>query len=402
MTDTASPSGRLGRSVAASPAPAKAVARTRLQNIDALRGLVMLFMLVDHVREAFYGHHAVTDPMMALSIEPALFFTRITSQICAPVFVALTGLSAYLYGQSHSKQETSLFLLKRGAFLVLLELTVVGFAWAAQTLPPTFWLQVIWAIGLCMIVLAGLIYLPRRWQIIVGAVIVCGHNLLDGVHLTASSPFYVPWAILHQRSVIELGGGMVAKTTYPVLPWIGLILLGYAVGPWFGRDADPETRRRRLIGWGLGLLAGFVLIRFANVYGDQPWVHTGDPLRTVMSFLSLTKYPPSLLFLMPTIGLGMLLLAVFERFDAERPVAALAILGGAPMFFYILHLYTLKALYFGAVAIWGLNQGRSFGLDHVWMIWTAAAALAIPLYFPASWFAQFKQRRRDLWWPRYL
>jgi uncharacterized membrane protein len=181
-----------------------------------------------------------------------------------------------------------------------------------------------------------------------------------------------------------------------------VILLGYAVGPWFGRDAEPEARRRRLLGWGVGLLVAFVLIRFANVYGEKPWVHTGDTLRTVMSFLSLTKYPPSLLFLAPSIGLGMLLLAAFERFDGERPVSTLAILGGAPMFFYIVHLYTLKALYFSAVAIWGLNEGKSFGFDHVWMIWTTAACLAIPLYFPASWFAQFKQRRRDLWWPRYL
>ena len=402
MTDAASASGLIERRSAVGSAPAQVVARTRLQNIDALRGLVMLFMLVDHVREAFYSQHAVTDPMVATAIEPALFFTRITSQICAPVFVFLTGLSAYLYGQSHSKRETSAFLLKRGAFLMFLELTVVGFAWAAQTLPPTFWLQVIWAIGLCMIILAGLIHLPRTWQIVLGLAIVCGHNLLDGVVLTDTSPFFVPWAMLHQRAVIELGAGMVAKTTYPILPWIGVILLGYAAGPWFGRDADPQARRRRLLAWGAALLVGFVALRFANVYGDKPWTDTGDPLRTVMSFLALTKYPPSLLFLMPTIGLGMLLLAAFERMDGERPIAALAVLGGAPMFFYILHLYVLKALYFGAVAIWGLNQGKSFGFSDVWMIWLAAAALAIPLYFPASWFAQFKQRRRDLWWPRYL
>ena len=386
----------------AARASAAVVARTRLQNIDALRGVVMLFMAVDHVREVFYAHHPVTDPMNALTIEPALFFTRITSQLCAPIFVFLTGLSAYLYGQSHTKRETSLFLVKRGAFLVLLELTVVGFAWAAQTLPPTFWLQVIWAIGLCMIILAGLIHLPRRWQIGLGAFIVCAHNLLDPIQLTATSPFYVPWAVLHQRSVIELGGGMVAKTTYPILPWIGVILLGYAVGPWFARGSDPDGRRRRLLAWGFGLLAGFVLIRFLNVYGDKPWIHTGDALRTTMSFLALTKYPPSLLFLMPTIGAGLLLLAAFERLDDEKPVAWLALLGGAPMFFYILHLYVLKGLYFGAVAVWGLNKGASFGFDHVWSIWLTAAILSLALYFPARAFAEFKQRRRDLWWPRYL
>jgi uncharacterized membrane protein len=388
--------------VSTSHVGAHAAARTRLRSIDALRGVVMLFMLVDHVREVFYAHHAVTDPMNALTIEPALFFTRITSQVCAPVFVFLTGLSAWLFGQSHTKAETSMFLVKRGAFLLLLELTLVGFAWAAQTIPPTFWLQVIWAIGLCMIILAGLIHLPRTWQIGLGALIVCGHNLLDPIHLTPESSFFIPWAMLHQRDVIELGAGMVAKTTYPILPWIGVILLGYVAGPWFGKTADPDVRRRRLLIWGVGLLVGFVLIRFANVYGDKPWVDTGDALRTTMSFLALTKYPPSLLFLMPTIGIGLLLLAAFEAMDSQRPIAWLALLGGAPLFFDILHLYVLKVLYFSAVGVWGLNQGKSFGFDNVGMLWLTAAVLAPLLYFPARWFAEFKQRRRDLWWPRYL
>jgi len=383
-------------------ADAHAVSRTRLLAIDALRGLVMLFMLVDHVREVFYAHHPVTDPMNALTIEPALFFTRITSQICAPVFVFLTGLSAYLYGQSHSKKETSLFLLKRGAFLMLLELTVVGFAWAAQTFPPTLWLQVIWCIGVCMVALAGLIYLPRAWQIVVGGLIVAGHNLLDGIVLTAQSPYFVPWAMLHQRSVIELGGGMVAKTTYPVLPWIGVILLGYAIGPWFARGTDPGRRMRRLLSAGAALLVGFFLLRYANVYGDKPWVETGEALRTVMSFLSLTKYPPSLLFLMPTIGLGLILLALFEQMQDGPNIARLGIFGGAPMFFYILHLYVLKVLYFAAVGIFGLNHGKYFGYENVGMLWVTALVLLIPLYLPSVWFARLKQRRRDLAWLRYL
>jgi uncharacterized membrane protein len=350
----------------------------------------------------FYAHHAITDPLQAATIEPSLFFTRITSQICAPVFVFLTGLSAYLYGQSHTKRETSVFLLKRGAFLVVLELTVVGFAWAAQTWPPTFWLQVIWCIGLCMIILAGLIYLPRRWQLVVGGVIVAGHNLLDGIVLTARSPFYVPWAVLHQRSVIELGGGIVAKTTYPILPWIGVILLGYAIGPWFARGTDPERRIRRLVALGVALLVGFIAIRAVNVYGDKPWSDLGDSLRTTMSFLALTKYPPSLLFLMPTLGLGFILLAAFERMEDSPLVSRLGIFGGAPMFFYILHLYVLKVLYFAAVAIWGLNQGKWFGYDNVGLVWLTALALIAPLYIPSAWFAQFKQRRRDLAWLRYL
>ena len=338
----------------------KAATRTRLVAIDALRGLVMLFMLVDHVREAFYAQHAVTDPMQPLLIEPALFFTRITSQICAPVFVALTGLAAYLYGRSHSRKETSLFLLKRGLFLVFLEVAVVSQAWAAQKFPPTFWLQVIWAIGICMIALAGLLYLPRAWQIALGAVIVCGHNLLDGVTVSAHSPFFVLWSFLHQRAAFEIGAGVVVKISYPVLPWIGVILLGYAIGPWFAREMEPALRIRRLCAWGAALIGAFLLLRLANIYGDQPWFYAGDALRTVMSFLTLTKYPPSPLFLMPMLGLGMILLAWFEAWETKRSMAWLAVLGGAPMFFYIGHLYVLKAFYFSGLAIWGANQGHSF------------------------------------------
>jgi uncharacterized membrane protein len=379
-----------------------AQARTRLLAIDALRGLVMVFMLVDHVREIVYAHHPVTDPMNALTIEPALFFTRMTSQICAPIFVALTGLSAFLYGQSRTKRETSVFLLKRGLFLIALEFTLVNGAWAAQHWPPTFWLQVIWAIGLSMIALAGLIHLPRAWQIGVGAVIVAGHNLLDGIVLTPASPFYLPWTILHQRALYDVGGGAAIKISYPVLPWIGVILLGYAIGPWFARGSDPALRMKRLLILGGSMIAAFVLIRFANVYGDHPWTHTGDGLRTTMSFLSATKYPPSLMFLLPTLGLGLILLALFEQVQEGQVVPTLAFLGGAPMFFYIMHLYVLKVLYFIAVALFGNNQGATFGVDHVWAIWLIAAVLLPPLYIPSRWFAGFKQRRRDIWWLRYL
>ncbi|HEX7852281.1 MAG TPA: heparan-alpha-glucosaminide N-acetyltransferase domain-containing protein [Sphingobium sp.] len=379
-----------------------AVARTRLIAIDALRGLVMLFMLVDHVRETWFLHMQVSDPVDANTADPALFFTRLISTFCAPVFVALTGLSAWLYGQSHSKAEVSSFLLKRGLFLIFLELTFVGFAWTAKFPPSTFWLQVIWAIGICMVTLSALIYLPRKAQIALGLLIVCGHNLLDGIVLTPASPAFPIWAILHQRAIIDLGGGMIAKTTYPILPWIGVILLGYATGPWFARGSDSETRIRRLAMLGAGLIIGFVLIRFANVYGDKPWFHAETPLRTVMSFLALTKYPPSLLFLMPTIGFGALMLALFEKFQDSRAMPMLAMLGGAPMFYYLLHLYVLKALYLIALAIYGPTKGTVFGVDNVSTVWIWVAILIVPLYLPTRWFAGVKQRRKDIWWLKYL
>jgi len=377
-------------------------ARVRLASIDALRGLVMLFMLVDHVRETLYLHMQVGDPVDAQTVAPGLFFTRLLSTICAPAFVALTGLSAFLYGQSHSKYETSIFLLKRGFFLIFLELTFVGFAWSAQFPPQTFWLQVIWCIGISMIALAGLLHLPRAWIFALAVVIIAGHNLLDGIHFAPGGVLHAVWAILHERTVIDLGGGMIAKTTYPVLAWIGVILLGYALGPWFARDMDPSVRMKRLLRAGIGMLAAFVVLRWLNFYGDKPWFDAGDPLRTFMSFVSMTKYPPSLLFLLPTLGLSAIFLVVFEKIQETRLVAMIAIFGAAPMFFYLLHLYVLKALYLVALAIWGPTKGQYFGVDNLSTVWLWVFILVGPLYYVSCWFARLKQRRRDIWWLKYL
>jgi len=396
--------GLAGQAGVACPALAGSVAKanTRMLAIDALRGFVMLCMLVDHVRETFLLHRQVTDPIDALSVTPDLYFTRMLSEICAPVFIFLTGLSAWLYSQKHSLGETSVFLLKRGLFLVFLELTFVCFAWNAEFPPKTLWLQVIWCIGICMIVLAGLLHFKRSWLIVLGVAIVAGHNLLDDVVVGPESPFFVPWSILHQRVFIDITEFTRARTTYPVLPWIGVILLGWAIGPWFGKDVQPAARISRLLKVGVGLLVAFVFIRYLNVYGEKPWVQTGDALRTFMSFMSAKKYPPSLMFLMPTLGLGLILLAYFEKVQARWSTAQLAIYGGAPMFFYLLHLYVLKAMYLVAVAIWGANQGTYYGFDNLSGVWLWSLVLGVLLFFPTRWFAGLKQRRRDIAILKYL
>jgi uncharacterized membrane protein len=181
-----------------------------------------------------------------------------------------------------------------------------------------------------------------------------------------------------------------------------VILLGWGVGPWFAQGTAAVQRLRRLLGWGGGLLLAFVGLRYLNGYGEQPWVATGDALRTTMSFLSARKYPPSLMFLLPTLGLCLVLLAVLERHQARRWVPVLALFGAAPMFFYLLHLYVLKALYLVAVAVWGLNQGAYFGFDQVSGVWLCSLALALLLYVPTRWFAALKQRRRDIAWLKYF
>nr|WP_283245803.1 heparan-alpha-glucosaminide N-acetyltransferase domain-containing protein [Comamonas sp. PE63] len=377
----------------------------RLQSIDALRGLVMLFMLLDHVRETFYLHLQVPDPMVVADTPPGLFFPRMLAHLCAPVFVFLTGLGAYLYASRHAgaaqARTASGFLWRRGLFLVLLEVTVVNFAWTFQFPPAKIFLQVIWVIGLSMLALSVLVWLPRKALLLLGLVLIAGHNLLDGLHFPAGHVMHVPWAILHDRGWLELAGVQL-RTSYPLLPWIGVIALGYGIGPWFGKACDSAQRRRCLLMAGIASLLGFALLRTLNVYGDAPWLTGTNALQTLMSWFNVTKYPPSLLFLMLTLGIGLLLLCAFENAAGRNGLQMLATLGAAPMFFYVLHLYVLKFMYLAAVAFWGANQGQLFGLSSLLWLWVIAALLAVALYPAASWFAALKQRRRDITWLKYL
>ena len=377
--------------------------RQRLLSIDALRGLVILFMLLDHVRETFLLHRQVSDPMSIDSTEPALFVSRTLAHLCAPVFVLLTGLSAWLYGQKYQgRRDVSAFLFKRGLFLVVLEFTLVNFAWTFQLPPSVIYMQVIWAIGISMIALAALIWLPRALLIVLALVIIAGHNLLDGVHFTPGSAWHIPWTILHERSWIEVSEHLRLRTTYPVLPWIGVIALGYGLGPWFAKATQPLVRQRYLLIAGVGALVSFVLMRAANGYGEQPWHAYDSGVLTVMSFFNITKYPPSLLFLTLTLGIGLLLLLAFERAGQQRWIGVLAVFGAAPMFFYLLHLYVLKVLYVACVAWFGLNHGSYFGFDSVGAVWLTALLLPLALYPPVHWFAGLKARRRDIVWLKYL
>ncbi|WP_296271315.1 DUF1624 domain-containing protein [Pseudomonas sp. UBA6323] len=375
----------------------------RLLSIDALRGLVILFMLLDHVRETFYLHQQVGDPMDVTTTEPALFFSRTLAHLCAPVFILLTGLSAFLFGEKQmSRAATSAFLFKRGLFLVVLEFTLVNFAWTFQFPPTVIYLQVIWAIGLSMLALSLLLWLPRALLAVLGLLLVTGHNLLDGLHFGVESAMHIPWAVLHDRGWIELSDNLRLRTSYPLLPWIGVIALGYVIGPWF-RGASEPTQRMRALQWGgCGALALFVALRLVNGYGEKPWAVGESGLQTLMSLLNITKYPPSLLFLALTLGIGLLLLAAFERRNEGRVVRVLAVFGSAPMFFYLLHLYVLKLLYIAAFAVWGANQGHYFGFASMAWVWAATVVLAMLLFPPTQWFARLKARRRDIRWLKYF
>lgn len=375
----------------------------RLLSIDALRGLVILFMLLDHVRETFLLHRQVSDPMDIANTEPALFFSRTLAHLCAPVFVLLTGLSAWLFGEKYAgKADVSAFLFKRGLFLVVLEFTLVNFAWTFQLPPSVIYLQVIWAIGLSMIALSLLVWLPRWLLLTLSLAIIAGHNLLDGLHFAPESALHVPWAILHDRGWIEVGDSLRLRTSYPLLPWIGVIGLGYALGPWFVRAADSRGRQQGLLLGGIAGLLGFVGLRLLNGYGEKPWAVEDTTVQTLMAFFNITKYPPSLLFITLTVSVGLLLLLLFERLQTRRWIRWLTVFGSAPMFFYLLHLYVLRVLYLMALALFGLNQGSHFGFDSVPAIWLVSVLLAVALYPAVRWFSALKSRRRDIAWLKYL
>jgi uncharacterized membrane protein len=393
-------SGSIHSSVQSKAVP---VARTRLENIDALRGFVMVLMLLDHLRETWFVYVPVSDPVDARLILPAIGFARFAVSFCAPIFVALTGLGVYLYSINHTVQETTSYLLKRGALLMAIELVYLSPLYWGIVPQPTFWLQVIWCIGLCMIALAGLMRLPRPVLIGLGLALVCFHNLLDPIQLVQGDTFFPLWAMLHQRDTFALPFGFVAKTTYPILPWLGVISLGFGIGPWFRPEVPPEKRERMLLILGFGMIAAFVVLRLINGYGDKPWfVVEGDPVRSLISFISLTKYPASLMFLLVTLGGGALLLVLFERIRTSRLTAALAVFGAAPMFFYVFHLAVLRILYHSALAIWGPSHGQFYGVDSYGWVLVWYVALLVPMYLPTVWFSRLKRRRRDITWLKYF
>ena len=373
--------------------------RYRITSIDALRGLVMAIMLLDHVRETLYLHLQVTDPMTLPGTPPEVFFSRLAAHFVAPVFVFLTGLSAWLYANPSAGTPRPVmgFLLKRGLLLIALELTLVNFAWSGTY--NVVYLQVMWAIGFSMIVLAFLSGLPRALLAALGLVIVCGHNALAGIVVAPDSAWYVPWTLMLHRGWLVAEGAVRVRLTYPALPWVGVILLGYAIAPVFSPRFDPHARRRLLAATGLACLAALLLLRGFNIYGENmPWVHGETGVQTVMSWLNFTKYPPSLDFLLLTLGVGLLVLAALELVD-NGVSRAFSIFGGAPMFYYLLHLYMLLVGYKILFAIFGPNQGTRFGVnaDSFWIVWVVWLCMLPVLYVPVRTFAHYKRRSTQAW-----
>ncbi len=373
----------------------------RLNSIDLLRGLVMVVMALDHTRDFF----AAGGPNPRDVGAPALFLTRWVTHFCAPTFIFLAGISAFLYGQRlRHTAELSRYLATRGLWLVLIEFTVVRFAWSYSIYVNHFVAQVIFAIGASMIALAVLVQLPR-WAIAAAAlVMIAGHNAFDGVKAVEFGAAAPLWDFLHQPAHLQLAPGADLVVLYPLIPWIGVMAAGYLLGPVFKRES--AARVRTLFALGAALTAGFILLRITNLYGDPaPWAVQSGPVATVLSFLNCEKYPPSLLYLGMTLGPALMLLAAFEK--ARGPVADwFTTYGRVPLFYYVAHLYLLHALALlyawtvvGDVAplIGRLHKpaGYGLGLAGVYAVWLF---VVVTLYPFCRWFAGVKRRRTEWWW----
>ncbi len=382
-------------------------AAPRLLGIDRMRGLVIVIMALDHVRDFFNAETLRFSPTDLSQTYAALFFTRFITHYCAPTFVFLAGASAFLHGTKiGSRKALSTFLFTRGIWLILIEVVAISPVWGFGF--GKIFLATLWAIGFSMIMLAGLIWLPTRAVLAIGGLILLGHNLLDGFHATQFGDWASLWTMLHEQGPLPWGAP--GRLVYPVLPWVGVMALGYGLGPVF---LKPAAQRARLLTFlGSSSIALFLLLRAANFYGDpSPWAVQRDLVTTALSVLNVTKYPPSLLYVLVTLGPVFLLLPVMERLQGLAG-KILATFGEVPLFFYVLHLYLAPA---GAVALalsegftlkqlHGLGAGavppESLGLSlsGTYAVWIL---LLLALYPACRWFAGVKQRRRD-WWLSYL
>jgi uncharacterized membrane protein len=398
----------------ATAAPVTPVISKRIHSIDLLRGAVMIIMALDHVRDYFHDAAFLYDPTDLSQTSTTLFFTRWITHFCAPVFTFLAGASAYLNGAKKSKKELSMFLFTRGLWLVLAEVLIITLGWTFNPVYPVLILQVIWAIGFSMMVLSVMIFLPEILILITGIVLIFGHNLLDAFHATGASGGDFVLSALHEQHFFP-GQPFSVMLGYPVIPWIGIMLTGYAFGKMYLPLFDAAKRKKILIWLGLGAIALFITLRYIDIYGDpRHWAEQKTPVLTLLSFLNTTKYPPSLLYILMTLGPAMLVLAFAEK-PLNRLTEKLVVFGRVPMFFYIVHIYLIHILAVLAAVIskyeWSdmvltgwvsMNaQLKGFGYS-LWLVYVLWILLIIALYPLCKWYDNYKRAHRNKWWLSYI
>jgi uncharacterized membrane protein len=389
----------------------------RITSIDLLRGLVMIVMALDHVRDYFHEGAMLQDPMDLQTTTPALFLTRWITHYCAPIFVFLSGTSAYLSSLRKTKAEFGNFMIMRGLWLLLAEVTIVSFGWTFNPHFNSMVLQVIWAIGASMVVFGILCRLPYIWILVIAIVIICGHNMLDYISTAHQGLKGFVWDALHNGhfnfypiNQAQTHGFIVV---YPVLPWIGIMMAGYALGKIFEAGFPEKRRRNFLLVMGSSLIALFILLRLLDGYGDRlHWQTQRNFLFTLFDMVDVSKYPPSLAFTCMTLGPAMLALAFAENMRNSF-ARIIMVFGRVPFFYYVLHIYfihivTVMLFYASGYGSEQISSPGSFfnfrppsfgySLGVTYLIWLG---VVVALYFPCRWYDKYKSSHKK-WWLSYV
>jgi len=378
--------------------------KTRIFSIDIARGIIMVIMALDHVRDYFHTDAQLFQPTDLNKTNVALFFTRLITHFCAPTFVLLAGTSIYLSLRHKSKAEQARFLITRGLWLMLLDLTVMRFIFFFNLYYDATVLTVLWAFGLAMVFMAGVIWLPK-WSILALSLFI-----ITGQH---AIPMPIPG--VSSIGVFPLSPQHLVIISYPLLQWLGIMMLGYSIGLLYNDSVTPQQRQRKLITYGVIAIVLFILIRFINVYGDPvPWSTQKDGVFTVLSFLNVTKYPPSLLFVMMTLGPVFILLALLENVQLNN-WKFFNVFGRVPLFYFMLHfllahvialiLFMIKTgkswstldLHFDK-SLGGVTPEGGYPLIGVYVAWIAIVLLCYPL---CRWYNHYKSTHKQ-WWLSYL
>jgi len=387
----------------------------RIESLDFLRGIVMIIMALDHVRDYFHDSAFLYTPEDLNHTNIILFFTRWITHFCAPVFVFLAGTSAYLYGTRKTKKELSFFLFTRGLWLVFAELFVLSLF---RTFNPTyhfFNLQVIWVIGISMICLSAMIYIKQSLLILTGILLIACHNMLDNIHVAGNSFPAFLWALVHDSGYFTFGN-FTFHVHYPAIPWIGIMVIGYCCGSLFTAGYDPEKRRILLFSLGSVITVLFVILRSINTYGDAShWSVQKNAAFTVLSFLNLTKYPPSLLYVLMTLGPAMIFLSLTEK-PLNNLRKKITVFGRVPMFYYLAHILLIHVSALIAAVVSGYKwsdmvlttminrspalKGYGFNLLIVYLVWVTLIFILYPI---CKWFDHYKRTHRsNQWWLSYV
>lgn len=371
----------------------------------------MVIMALDHIRDYFHAPAFLFDPADPTQSNLPIFFTRWITHFCAPTFSFLAGMSAFMVGRRKTTAQLSAYLVKRGIWLVFAEVTIVGFGWFFDLKFRTFGLLVIWALGMSMIVLAALVYLPRKYILVFSLLLIGLHNLLDTVHF----PGNIFWSVLHERMLFNPTPNVKLLEAYPLVPWVAVMALGYYFGGYYDKAVEAGTRKKTFNIIGFSALAAFIVLRFTNLYGDpNPFMQYGSVTKDIISFFNPSKYPPSLLYLLMTLGAAFLFLANTENLKG-CVVNFFCTFGRVPFFYYILHLYAIHiaAMVFAQLSGFGWRKfildnwigfepnmaGYGFRLWVVYLVWIGIILLLYPL---CKRFDQYKQANKQKWWLSYL